>query len=109
MLHVLEHINYHDVPRTLERIRGWMNPGARITIEVPDMREIAPMVDHPNWLLGVYGVQTHAGEFHRSGYTETTLEKLMLMAGFTDVTVRKFISPVDDRLRMPVLEAVGYA
>lgn len=107
--HALEHIPYSDVLGTLQRIRSWMRPGARITVEVPDMREIAPAVDDPLWLLFVYGVQNHPGEFHRAGFTETTLQLLLEAAGFADVRIRKFISEDEVRLRMPCLEAVARA
>lgn len=107
--HALEHIPWADVLPTLKRIRSWMLPGAKITIEVPDMRRIGPEIDNEWWLIHVYGVQTNPGEFHRCGFSETTLMTVMINAGFDRVEVRWFDSENANRLGMPCLEAVGYA
>lgn len=107
--HALEHIPWADVVPTLKRIHSWMLPGAKITVEVPDMRRIAPEVDNEWWLIHVYGIQSTPGEFHRCGFTETTLTNVLGNAGFEEVTVRWFDSEHPNRLGMPCLEAVGFA
>jgi len=108
MSHALEHVSWRDVPALLARIRGWMRPGARFKVEVPDMQAI--MRHTPvEWLIYVYGGQAHQGEYHQSGYTAESLGRLLTDAGFANVAVRTFDSTHPYRPGMPCLEATGYA
>lgn len=107
--HALEHIPWADVLPTLKRIRSWMRPDAKITVEVPDMRRIAPEVDNPWWVIHVYGIQSNPGEFHRCGFTETSLEAVLVNAEFHDIVIRWFDSEHPNRPGMPCLEAVAFA
>jgi len=109
MSHMLEHISHLRVVATLERIHSWMQPDAKITVEVPDMREIAKIVDHPLWLYYVYGSQAFEGEYHRSGFTAQALHNALALAGFHDIEVRAFKSEHHYRKDMPCLEAVAFA
>lgn len=111
MSHVLEHIAWIDVPPLLERIRGWMESGAKIRVEVPDMCEIMRRGESdPLWQTYIYGSQSpHAGEFHKSGFTEDSLRGLMQMVGFTEIVTQTFQSPHHYRPGMPCLEAVACA
>jgi predicted SAM-dependent methyltransferase len=108
MIHVLEHISHRNTLATLERVRSWMKPGARLVVEVPDMGMLMA-APRERWLTDIYGVQTHDGEYHRAGFTFQTLRKAMRAAGFHDVAVRSFLSDHPRRTGFPCLEATGCA
>lgn len=108
MYHILEHLERKDTIPALNRIRSWMLNRAPITIEVPDMAAI--MADPPEaWVLYVYGAQDHEGEFHRNGFDARSLQWVIEQAGFTDVTVERFISDHPMRQGMPCLIGRGTA
>lgn len=108
MHHVLEHLGIWETNPVLVRVRSWMRPGAQITVEVPDMEAIMASPS-TSWVTDVYGVQNHDGEFHKSGYTAGSLEGALLVAGFSDVTVRRFISDNPNRRGFPCVEATARA
>lgn len=108
MSHSLEHIPWADVPSLLERIRMWLKPGGEFKCEVPDMGEIMANPG-PDWVVYVYGAQSHEGEYHRSGYTTERLGRLLDDAGFHDVTIAAFRSTHPWRPGMPCLEATCHA
>ena len=105
--HVLEHLPHVDVIPTLANIHDWMRRNGKITAEVPDMGRITP--EHPLWLVYVYGCQKDAGEYHRGGFTESTLVAALEFAGWRDVEVRAFLSEHPSRTGMPCLEAQARA
>jgi predicted SAM-dependent methyltransferase len=108
MSHALEHISHTETIEVLERIRSWLNPGGKITVEVPDMKAIMANPG-PNWLTDIYGVQSHDGEHHRAGFMAHTLEHSLHRAGFKNVSSKEFVSNHPFRPGMPCIMAVGYA
>lgn len=106
--HMLEHLAWGDVPPLLRRIRGWLKPGGKLTIEVPDM---AAIMANPgdDWVIYVYGSQSHEGEFHRSGFTQDSLSQALANEGYSGVNVAAFLSEHPFRPGMPCLLAVAYA
>jgi predicted SAM-dependent methyltransferase len=110
MSHVLEHFPWRETVPLLQRIRGWMNDGGRITVEVPDMARImAGWQTNPDWIRYVYGSQEHDGEYHRTGFTRVSLLHMMSRAGWLDVAIREFRSEFRTRPGMPCLEAKATA
>lgn len=110
MSHSLEHVSWRKTLPLLTHIHGWMNEGAGIVIEVPDMEEIMRNPDPVWWLAYVYGAQApHEGETHRAGFTAPILAALLEHAGFREVTTRTFLSEHPYRPGMPCLEATAVA
>ena len=110
MSHVLEHLSWRETGDTLRRIKTWMIPGGKLTIEVPDMDLILALgTGHPLWFKYIYGDQTHEGEFHRAGFTEGLLRTHLLSAAFYPVTVECFVSDHQGRIGMPCLLAEATA
>ena len=107
MEHSLEHVPWPDVFPLLKRIRSWMASGGTLHVEVPDMGEIMRRGDSDAlWVIYTYGSQSpHAGEFHRSGFTEGSLKRNLLEAGWQVDSTRTFLSTHVYRPDMPCLEA----
>jgi predicted SAM-dependent methyltransferase len=86
---VLEHI-----PRalTMPALLEWadlMQVGGRMTLETSSILGVARMLmarpsfqDQHTCTIYLYGNQAHAGDFHHTGFTETTLRTYVLSAGF---------------------------
>lgn len=93
-IHALEHLPPWDVLATLAYWRGFLKPGARLLIVVPDMRAIfETYLD--GWIdaetaMGMIYVpaewqQKAPGEAHRWGFDEDTLCQRLNAAGYHDV------------------------
>jgi predicted SAM-dependent methyltransferase len=102
MDHLLEHLSIAEGPILMHRAAGWLVPGGRFVVEVPDMEELM-LRPGPNWLTDVYGVQSHAGEFHRSGYTADTLTNLVMRVDLKPDRVSRFRSEHPYRPGFPCL------
>lgn len=111
MSHILEHLRVDDTPVVLERVRSWLRPGGKLTVEVPDMRAIMLGSAHgrfAEWEKLVYGSQDHDGEYHKTGFMVETLGDALEKAGFERIGVRTFLSQHPWRVGLPCLEAVCY-
>lgn len=110
MSHVLEHISWRNTESLLRRVRSWMRPAGKITIEVPDMDAILALgTSHPLWFKYVYGDQSHEGEYHRAGFTATELAAHLDYAGWWNIDVERFVSNHKGREGMPCLFAKALA
>jgi len=109
MYHVLEHLPWRATKPTLRLVRSWMEPGATILVEVPDMRAILGMGFTRITRGAIYGEQSSDGEFHKTGFTERMLIADLLECGFEDVRTRTFQSTHPAREGFPCLEAVAVA
>ena len=74
MLHVLEHVQKHDVIPLLEAIRHSLRDGGRLLLEVPNMG------DPLNGLYFRYSDFTH-----EVGFTEESLTYVLIQAGFRHI------------------------
>lgn len=109
MSHVLEHFEWRRTGEILETIRSWCAPGAKVTIEVPDMAALCERgCDYPHWQQWIFGEQSHAGQRHMSGFTADSLASAMTAAGFDVRQVCRFTSEHPDRIGYPCIEAIGY-
>ena len=99
--HVLEHISHVQVPEVLATWQRKLQPGGSLTINVPDMEWIAEAIlgrrtsshyqtwwGRNGWVAVLYGLQDHPGEYHRSGFTHSSLIELLARAGFEQTTIR---------------------
>ena len=94
--HVLEHLDQRHGVGALSEARRVLRPGGRIVVGVPDVWRYfhvwvtkTPIPSHKAMLLrGIYGGQTHAGEYHRSGWDAHLLQDVLEAVGFHDIHVR---------------------
>lgn len=108
MYHLLEHLPWVEAPDILGKLRGWLRPGGRLIIEVPDMKQIMWMgTSNPNWVSWVYGVQINEGERHLGGYTLESLLALVEMCEFEVDSARRFFSDHPMRIGFPCLSVTA--
>ncbi len=85
--HLLEHMGFQDA---IESLRHWYNLLVRngmVIMELPDLEQ--DMVEFLNGNLemihSIFGRQRNEHDYHKYGYTKTTMEKLLRQIGFSDV------------------------
>jgi hypothetical protein len=86
-------------------VKGWLAPDGLLRVEVPDMQRIMKMGTEDDWLRYVYGSQQHDGEYHRSGFTESSLREALELAGFRELRTAWFNSDFETRPGMPCVQA----
>lgn len=106
MDHMLEHLAIAEGPKALWHCCRWLARGGKLVVEVPDMEELMANPG-PNWPTDIYGVQSHEGEFHKSGYTKTTLIDLIYQVGLKPESVQTFRSSHPYRQGFPCLQVVA--
>lgn len=109
--HLLEHMSLKEVFLVLREWYRTLKPEGKIIINVPDLEWAAqallgmmprkhPTLEYkkselfntPERIMEVlYGNQDHEGEFHKSGFTAVSLEKLLENVGFrVEHIIREF-------------------
>ena len=97
--HVFEHLPRQDAAAALRQWRRVLRPGGKLYLACPDLEALARAYlaklgsyDEPevkrqiNLITGViYGGQHNRYNFHYSGWSFTTLRRLLEETGFTDV------------------------
>lgn len=99
--HVLEHLPWRETKAALELLAGWLAINGRLIVEVPDMEAMA---GREFWAQGVYGEQSHEGEFHKSGFTAASLRSEIEDVGLKVLATRRFLSKHPARLGFPCIE-----
>jgi hypothetical protein len=94
--HVIEHLSFYQVNEFIKICFNILssNKIGTLVITCPDMNKVCKkflandVVESPNedripyvWKM-IYGSQEHEGMFHRSGFTEKSLESLLRKFGF---------------------------
>lgn len=99
--HTLEHLYEHEVPFALSEFMRVLNDGGAAIIFVPDLEGVEPtddvLYESPGGpICGrdlFYGptryVSCNQYYAHHTGFVQSTLEKALKTAGFTDVTVKR--------------------
>lgn len=75
----LEHVSKFQVMPTLAEFNRVLKTGAKFVILVPDLIWVLKrFIENPSeeWELDmIFGIQTHDGEYHRTGFTREILHK----------------------------------
>ncbi|AJY42171.1 methyltransferase domain-containing protein [Burkholderia humptydooensis] len=86
---VLEHIPRGDTANVVLEWADLLSPGGTLELRTSSLLGIARLMEqHPNYAdqanyaAGLFGNQTHAGEFHCTAFTEATLKTQLIAAGF---------------------------
>lgn len=84
--HILEHISWRDVIKTLENISEAAKPDGEMCIIVPDITMACKMILEGKYTLGVvgvlYGSQTNQWQYHNTGFTKETLAQMLGTIGW---------------------------
>lgn len=94
--HVLEHLFEKDVKPALSSMFRVLKPQGKIHIQVPDLvwlcQDFVNQQEDARWgwklqtLFGLQREENLIGEMHKTGFSADRLKKLLLEAGFVDVT-----------------------
>lgn len=94
MIHVLEHIPWYEVDKTLNEFHRVLKTNGVLRIGVPDVKETAQLLAQSNtpeeedWAIRLlHGTQRNKWSHHYCGYTERTLKKLLSNFGFSNFEV----------------------
>lgn len=86
---VLEHIPRTETLSALLDWASWLKVGGQLWLQTSSilhvadrLRESAKYEAHHGWTICLFGNQAHGGDFHHTGFTETTLRVHLLAAGF---------------------------
>ncbi|HCK11762.1 MAG TPA: hypothetical protein DHW45_17945, partial [Candidatus Latescibacteria bacterium] len=90
--HMLEHMSKFEVPKALREWYRVLKPSGKLQLNLPDLEWAAQQwLDLPEdarwgWPLDtIFGLQTHPGEFHKTGFTADRIEKILKQIGFRSV------------------------
>ncbi len=90
-IHALEHFGKCEVPVVLNEWYRVLKDQGSVDLEVPDLEWCVK-----NWLENksdewaldtIFGNQNHVGEFHKTGFTKTSITKALELAGFTNIQI----------------------
>jgi len=106
--HNLEHLQRHEVPLALAEFIRVLKPQGLLLLTLPDLRQVAQLVVEDRLEDTAYTSQSgpitpldmifgHTPSLargnpfmaHRTGFTVRTLHKVLVVAGFADITVRQ--------------------
>ncbi|HAA73712.1 TPA: hypothetical protein DCE37_01150, partial [Candidatus Latescibacteria bacterium] len=90
--HMLEHLGKFEVPQALQEWSRILKPSGKLQLNLPDLEWSAQQwLDLPEdsrwgWPLDtLFGLQTHPGEYHKTGFTADRIEKILHHIGFQSV------------------------
>ena len=106
--HNLEHLQRHEVPLALAEFLRVLKPGGLLLLTLPDLQQVARFIVEDrledsaylsqsgpitplDMIFGHTASLARGNQFmaHRTGFTARTLHKLLIEAGFADVTLRQ--------------------
>jgi SAM-dependent methyltransferase len=106
--HNLEHLQRHEVPLALAEFIRVLKPNGFLLLTLPDLRQVARLVAEDrledqaytslsgpitalDMIFGHTASLARGSSFmaHRTGFTARTLQKVLIEAGFVDITLRQ--------------------
>jgi predicted SAM-dependent methyltransferase len=106
--HNLEHLHRHEVPLALGEFIRVLKPGGLLLVTLPDLQRVAEMVvadrlEHEAYIspsgpitpldmiFGHTASLAHGRLLmaHKTGFTATTLERMLINAGFVDILLSR--------------------
>jgi predicted SAM-dependent methyltransferase len=106
--HNLEHLQRHEVPQALAEFVRVLKPRGLLLLTLPDLQQVAQLVMEDrledqayasasgpitplDMIFGHTASLARGNLFmaHRSGFTARTLQKLLIEAGFAEITLRR--------------------
>lgn len=97
--HMLEHLNKYEVPVALQEWARVLKPDGKLVMNLPNLewclQQWLAKPESERWGLQldmIFGLQTHPGEFHKTGFTKPRLMQLLQEAGFTNITIEDYWS-----------------
>lgn len=97
--HMLEHMKDRDVPLVIASMFRVLKHGGTLILEVPNLiwvlQNFLDTPDEDRWgfkLQTVFGLQTHDGEYHKTGFSKDRIHRMLKEAGFTNIAVTPVIS-----------------
>jgi GT2 family glycosyltransferase/2-polyprenyl-3-methyl-5-hydroxy-6-metoxy-1,4-benzoquinol methylase/Flp pilus assembly protein TadD/spore maturation protein CgeB len=90
--HMLEHLGKFEVPLALKEWFRVLKPTGKLQMNLPDLewsaRQWLDLPEDSRWgwpLDTLFGLQTHPGEYHKTGFTADRIEKVLRNVGFGGV------------------------
>lgn len=82
--HVLEHIPVHQVLQVVQEAHRCVCVNGYFVVECPDIDGLTKSLQSGNhgMLECIYGLDRHPGDNHRWGYTRSSMQLLLTIAGF---------------------------
>lgn len=109
--HVLEHLKNDDVPKAMASVFRVLKPGGRWIIEVPDLNWVlndfinTPEKDRWGWKLQtLFGLQSHDGEYHKTGYSDWRMGQMLKDTGFVRIQIDTVFS---EKYNQGVIDAIA--
>jgi predicted SAM-dependent methyltransferase len=97
--HMLEHIGKYEVPLALKEWARVLKPDGKLVMNLPNiewcMQQWLAKPEDERWgwqLDTIFGLQTHPGEFHKTGFTAPRLQQLLKVAGFQNINISNYWS-----------------
>ncbi len=97
--HMLEHLNKYEVPLALKEWSRVLKPNGKLVMNLPNLEWCLqqwlekPEEERWNWQLDtIFGLQTHPGEFHKTGFTKSRLHQLLTDVGFREINIDDYWS-----------------
>ncbi|MDM9379952.1 glycosyltransferase [Chlorogloeopsis sp. ULAP01] len=97
--HMLEHLSKYEVPIALKEWARVLKPSGKLVMNLPNLEWclqqwlIKPEEERWGWQLDtIFGLQTHPGEFHKTGFTKPHLSQLLKTAGFREININDYWS-----------------
>ena len=92
--HMLEHLGKYEAPKALAEWLRVLRPSGMLQMNLPDLEwTLQQWLNTPEshrwgWALdAIYGLQTHPGEHHKTGFNAARMTQLLTEAGFARVRV----------------------
>lgn len=97
--HMLEHLSKYEVPQALKEWARVLKVDGKLVMNLPNLEWCLqqwlakPEKERWGWQLDtIFGLQTHPGEFHKTGFSKPRLHQLLTGAGFKEIRINDYWS-----------------